>query len=44
MYVNGPNNRLNSLDFSTGKWTEFILTPAGTAWPPTPSRRPSWTR
>ncbi|WP_051829606.1 trypsin-like serine protease [Streptomyces novaecaesareae] len=31
VYVNGPNNRLNSLDFSTGKWTEFIPTPAGTA-------------
>ncbi|MET8545034.1 trypsin-like serine protease [Kitasatospora sp. NPDC004799] len=31
VYVNGPNNRLNSLDFSTGKWTEFALTPAGTA-------------
>ncbi|MFD4657262.1 trypsin-like serine protease [Kitasatospora sp. NPDC058444] len=31
VHVNGPNNRLNSLDFSTGTWTEFVLTPAGTA-------------
>ncbi|MFJ6777075.1 trypsin-like serine protease, partial [Kitasatospora sp. NPDC091257] len=31
VYVNGPSNRLNSLDFSTGTWTEFLLTPSGTA-------------
>ncbi|MEU1289836.1 trypsin-like serine protease [Kitasatospora sp. NPDC005856] len=31
VYVNGPDSRLNSLDFSTGTWTEFVLTPAGTA-------------
>ncbi|MFE7638828.1 trypsin-like serine protease [Kitasatospora sp. NPDC057518] len=31
VYVNGPNNRLNALDFATGKWTEFALTPSGTA-------------
>ncbi|MFJ6383632.1 trypsin-like serine protease [Kitasatospora sp. NPDC092039] len=30
VYVNGPNNRLHALDFSTGTWTEFDPTPAGT--------------
>ncbi|MGW4897935.1 trypsin-like serine protease [Kitasatospora sp. NPDC004240] len=30
VYLNGPDNQLNSLDYTTGTWTPFIPTPAGT--------------
>ncbi|OKI20340.1 trypsin-like serine protease [Streptomyces sp. CB03911] len=34
VYVNGPNNRLWSYDRTTAVWTQFILTPSGTALAP----------
>ncbi|WP_051817354.1 trypsin-like serine protease [Kitasatospora sp. NRRL B-11411] len=34
VYVNGPNNRLWSYDRTTAVWTQFVLTPSGTALAP----------